>query len=191
VVLRHSGLIFAALVGAEGRLRMSLPAMDAGGEVTVGFTTGPDLIAYASVPDLADYNRTALVWQGRDAGLHLTALEYGAGFGSVGHVRADAPREPDTKLGGYLTALGDPALSPSLLAEVYSAPATLSATEVMIEAEVTTKNCGTVVSGNTVLSRSAKAQMAGEVSFALPGCDAVGDFVMMDVAPADVAVANR
>lgn len=117
-------------------------------------------------------------------GLQLHVLEFGAGYGSSGHVWAGAPKEVLRGVrgeGGFLTRLGSPELGN--VADVYSYPAEAmdgaADLAMTVEAEITPANCGRDISGE-ILQRSLDGSIDSvEVMFAVPGCDAVGDILVL------------
>jgi hypothetical protein len=107
VTITHSGMTIAAQTDAVGLMTLDLPALEAPAFVTVTLPDGSASDVTVDVPDLADYDRVALAWQG-DLGVELHVLENGAAWMSEGHVHPDAPRRHGRRSGrGFLTLLGD------------------------------------------------------------------------------------
>jgi hypothetical protein len=177
VTLRHAALIFAARTDASGNLSVSVPALAPDGVVKAGFMSGTTLEARKSVPDIAAVSRSVLQWRGA-ADLRLNAYEYSAAFGSAGHIRTEAPRAPDTALGGYLTVLGDAELDRPLMAQVYTAPAGMTDVALEVESKITTADCGTDASARMLRLEGGELAIR-DITIAMPGCDAVGDMVLM------------
>jgi len=65
-----------------------------------------------------------------------------------------------------------------LLAEVYTYPAMGSA-DVVIEAAVTAQTCGRELLGETLLSEAGRVTVT-DLTLAMPDCDAVGDFLVLN-----------
>jgi hypothetical protein len=110
---------------ALGRLEMALPALAEEAQVTVALPGPATVSARVTVPDLPDYDRVAVQWQGADS-FQLHAYEFGAAHGTAGHVSGADPADPQRAtdgIGGFLTVLGDSSTDWPLLAEVYSFPA--------------------------------------------------------------------
>lgn len=124
-----------------------------------------------------------LQWHG-PAGFQLHALEFGASYEDEGHVWSGAPKAPGRSLrgeGGFLTRLGDPSVGG--VAEVYSYPVGLmdeeGAVALTVEAEVTSRNCGTDIAGQVMQRRADGGMAIRDVAFSVPGCDAVGDILVL------------
>lgn len=185
VTVAHGGLVVAMATDAAGDLSMMLPAFSATARVDVRFATGDTVSATQAVGGLEALARVGVQWQGAE-GLRLHAFENGAGFDMPGHVSATAPRDRTTGEGGFLTVLGDPTVDHPLMAEVYTAPAGTVLSEVLVEAPVTDATCGRLVAGQALRMVPGKAAVTETVSFAMPGCDAVGDSLMLGLAPVTV-----
>lgn len=185
VTVSHGGLVVAMATDAAGDLSMMLPAFSATARVDVRFATGDTVSATQAVGGLEALGRVGVQWQGAE-GLRLHAFENGAGFDMPGHVSAIAPRDRTTGEGGFLTVLGDPTVDHPLMAEVYTAPAGTVVSEVVVEAPVTDATCGRLVAGQALRMVPGRAAVTETVSFAMPGCDAVGDSLMLGLAPVAV-----
>lgn len=197
VVVRHAGLAVTGRTSPTGALDLSLPAFEAAGEVTVAVTGGPSATAAAEVTDLAGYDRVAVQWQNADA-FQLHAYEFGAGFGAPGHVSAANPGGPDRALGGvggFLTLAGDSRTEWPLLAEIYTFPAgriaRSGAVELVLEAAITAETCGRELLGETLEMRRGGAVARSELDVSMPGCDAVGDFVLLRDLFGDLVLARN
>lgn len=191
VVISHSGLTFAVATDKAGDLGLMLPALAAEASVDVRIGSEEVMRATHDVTGLDALSRIAVQWQGSE-GFHLSAFENGAGFGTEGHVSATRPRDRATSDGGFLTVLGDPAVDRPMLAEVYTAPEATRVDEIVIEAEVTATTCGRALNGTALRMAPGAPPRIEPLSFAMPGCDAVGDFLMLSLGPvaeAPVAVA--
>lgn len=185
VSISHAGLIFAAATDKAGELRLMLPAMAREAKVEVRFGTGETVAASRTVTGVDSLARIAVQWRGAE-GLHLHAFEGGAGFDAPGHVSAAAPRDRMTRDGGFVTLLGDPAVDHPLMAEVYTAPAGTAPGEMMIEAPVTERTCARLVAGQVLRMVPGAEPAAETLSFAMPGCDAAGDSLLLGLAPVQV-----
>lgn len=186
VVISHSGLTFATATDKAGDLDLMLPALDAEAKVDVRIGTEEVMSATHDVIGLDALSRIAVQWEGAE-GFHLSAFENGAAFGAPGHVSAARPRDRATSDGGFLTILGDPAVDRPMLAEVYTAPAATRVDEVVIEAEVSAATCGRALDGAALRMAPGAAVESEPLSLAMPGCDAVGDFLMLSLGPVAVA----
>jgi hypothetical protein len=181
--ISHAGMSFAARSDADGRLAATIPALGARGRVAVRFETGAELADEIVVPDIGAVRRVALTVRGQ-TGLHLNAYVKGAGFGAAGHIRPGNDGLPTLGLGGFLTRLGDPALARPRLAEVFTQPALGPAARVEVIAEVEEGNCGRDLIGVTFTAEGTVVPVTGAISFAMPDCTALGDRLVMDLAPA-------
>lgn len=179
VILSHAGLALTARTSATGSLFTSIPAMDMAGEVAVTFADGTREVASMPMPELEGMQRFAVQWSADDR-LALNAFRDGATYGEPGHLTAqplamlDGAMEP----GAAVMALGDPDVPLPLLAEVYTLP-TDGKAELTIEAKVTPKTCGRDLIGETLDSRDGVVTVQ-DLTLAMPGCDAVGDFIVLN-----------
>lgn len=198
VTIRHAGLLFAMQTDFAGGAAFALPAMTRNAEVSVNFADGETARAVQAVGGLDALKRVAVQWRGRP-GLRLNAYENGAAYGEPGHVSAAAPRDPAAGEGGFITVLGDPAVEMPMLAEVYTLPTGPAARRVSadltIEAEVTASGCGRVLHGEALYARAGSDPLRDPLRLAMPGCDAMGDFVMLALPdhaqPVSVAAAGQ
>jgi hypothetical protein len=181
VTVRHAGLVFSAKTDAVGNYSVLVPALEKNGAITVEFAGHERLRAAHKVDDLDNYLRTALQWIGASA-FHLNAFENGAQFGGDGHINFSSPGKPDNSNGGFLTVLGDPTIKQPLLAEVYTAPKDLAIDAIQIEAAVTEAFCGRSVAGQKLSLYPGMDVAIQPVVINMPSCDAVGDFVVMNLA---------
>lgn len=180
VVIRHSGLAVTGRISEGGALVASIPALEAQAEVTVAFADSTRVSAMSEVGDLQLYDRFAVQWMDGDAfGLH--AFEAGAELGAAEHVWADAPRAAGAT-GGFLTEIGSTEVERPLRAQVYTWPAGVAAlsgdVSIMLEAAVTPDTCGRELIGETVQLTTGRLAVR-DLTLAMPGCEAVGEFVMM------------
>ena len=191
VVISHSGLTVAVATDKAGDLDLMLPALAAEATVNVRIGTEEVMSATHDVTGLDALSRVAVQWEGAE-GFHLSAFENGAAFGMPGHVSATQPRDRATSDGGFLTVLGDPAVDHPMLAEVYTAPVATRVDDIVVEAEVSAATCGRALDGAMLRMAPGATVQSEPLSFAMPGCDAVGDFLMLSLGPvaeAPVAVA--
>lgn len=175
VSLRHGGLVIAATLDGQGGLRLDLPAFESSGQVSALLGDGGFASAAAKV-DLTGYRRFAVQWMADDA-FQLHALEQGADYGAPGDVHAGNPNPPG---GGLLMQLGDPALPVPMLAEVYTwPPGKAVSVRPVIEAAVTAATCGRALAGET-LGLSGGRVTVQSLTLAMPGCDAIGDILVLN-----------
>lgn len=184
VEIAHSGLTLSMATDAMGLLTLDLPAFEASAFFEVRFADGSAHEALVAVPDLDGYTRVGLAWAG-DRALELHAMEGGAAFGAPGHVWHETPGSiGDTIDGtaGHLLILGDATLDSPMLAHVYTVPrATPVAGDVAIsiDAPITEANCGLPTEAVTLRREAGGALDITELNFTTPGCDAVGDILVL------------
>lgn len=185
VVVRHAGLAVTERLSAAGFLEVTLPAFSDVAEFDAAFADGTVLRANVMVPDMAAYDRVAVQWQSPDS-FQLHAFEFGAEFGAPGHVSAASPRDPGYALrgtGGFLMLIGDSQVPWPLLAEVYTFPTAETArsgsVSIEIEAMVTPEVCGREMLGETLEIHGGAPVTVRELTLSMPGCDAVGQFIVL------------
>lgn len=190
IVLRHGGLAVTGKASVAGSLAASLPGLDKDGSVSVIFADGTRIDAAAALTDLGSFRRFGVQWQGNDA-FAVNAFEGGAEFGAPGHIWSDNlfQSAPGAAMGGFLLVLGDPAVENPMLAEVYTFPtdAALSV-DMTVEAAVTASTCDREMLGELLLSEGGTAT-ATDLTMAMPGCDAVGDVLVLNNPVEDLKLA--
>ncbi len=197
VAIHHQGMMFNAITDAEGNLNLKVPALAEEAFFIAAFDDGEGAVAITGVPSLMMYDRAVLQWQGEDD-VQLHALEYGATYGDAGHVWAASaadPKQAVAGLGGFLTSLGDPAAPDALMVEVYTFPTGLAlrdgAIEISVEAEVTTRNCGRLVEAQSIQLMKGAEVNATDLSMTMPGCDAVGEYLVLKNMFQDLTLASK
>lgn len=194
LTVHHHGLAFTMTTDAEGRLIMLAPALREQAVFILAFADGDGAVAYAHVPDLADVERVALQWRGA-AGFELHAREFGADYGTAGHIWHGAVPHGDTQRHGVLTRLGDPSVAGALLAEIYTFPAKAAGREgtidLSIEAEVTSANCNQQVTAHSIEMRPAGGLKKRDLTLTVPDCDAIGSFLVLNNLVSDMKVASN
>lgn len=197
VSIVHEGMTFSRHLSGEGKLKETIPALTPDVAISFSFMNGETITAFAEVPSVSLYDRVVLQWQGKTIA-QIHAREYGADYGTEGHVWAGAPRDFSAVIGGhggFLTSLGDPAAMSPMLAEVYTFPSGLAKTEggveLTIEAEVTQDNCGTEIQARTSQYAAGKEISSRFMSLAVPNCSAVGNFLVLNNLLQDLTVARK
>jgi hypothetical protein len=197
VTVHHAGLLFNEVTDGSGSFDITVPAMATEAVFVVAFSNGDGAVAQATVEELADYDRVALQWKG-DTGFELHAREFGADYGSEGHVWSGAMREMSfavTGEGGYISRLGNSAVPDGLLAEVYTFPvgAVQSAGDVAlsVEAEVARNNCGLEIEAQTLQTFSGKDITSRDLTLSVPDCDAAGNFLVLNNLFEDLKLASN
>lgn len=190
-------LRFAAVTNESGALNIAVPALSDAPVFIVQFADGSMKTATANVPDTAEFKRIAVQWRGSNE-MHIHAFEYGASYDAPGHVWAEAPHSPQTAVfgkGGFLISLGTPGIENPAQAEVYSYPRGAhpdsGLVRVNIETEVKSGNCGREISGETLQPGADGKLQQAEVSFAVPECAAVGEFLVLKNILRDLKIAQN
>jgi hypothetical protein len=185
VVLRHAGLAIAEKLDAQGKLAITLPALTATAEVSVLLVNADFAHAEISVPDAANTRRFAVQWMADDS-FQLHAMEAGATYGDPGHVSAETPVSHN---GSYLLSLGDPGVDLPMMAEVFTWPTdTTISVQPVIEAAITDRTCDRELLGETILADAGKTTTK-DLTVSMPGCDAVGDILVLNNLLGDVTLA--
>lgn len=197
VTFHHNGMIWTMTTDANGVAQVTAPALsetavfiaDIGGQVGA--------VTVVTVPDVAAYDRSVVQWQG-ETGLEIHAREFGAGYNDEGHVSQASMRDASMAItgeGGYLVALGDTRLDGAMMAQVYTYPSGNSlvagSVEMSVEAEVTPANCGREVAAQTIQVIAGAEPFARDLEMTLPGCDAVGEFLVLNNMLTDLTLASR
>jgi hypothetical protein len=177
VVLRHEGLAITGLTTATGALFTSLPALSAAAKIEATLADGIRVATEIDVPEALNFRRFGVQWQGEDA-FQVNAYENGAEYGAPGHIYGVQPGLA-SDAGGYLQILGDPAAPMPLLAEIYTYPVASAPVRVEVEAAVTDKTCGRELLAETIATQDAEV-IVTELTFAMPECDAIGDFLVLN-----------
>lgn len=164
VEIRHGGMEFAARMPIGRPLRLTIPALEAGGEVVVRLEGGEELRGVVALPDLSRHRRFVLT--------------------SADPMRLQADAE-----GGWMTQLGDADLDQPLVAQVYTYPAQGSA-KVQVQLRNTAATCGQSLRGQTISSRLGRVE-ASLLRVDLPECAAGPVAIYLKNLDQDVKVASR
>ncbi|KKK94445.1 hypothetical protein LCGC14_2682800, partial [marine sediment metagenome] len=128
----------------------------------------------------------------------LHAREFGADYGDAGHVWSGAPRDMTAAVlgeGGFMTRNGDTDTSDPLMAEVYSFPVAAAGQEgdvaLSVEAEVSEANCGLEIEAQALELRGSDQVKTQNLTLAVPDCDAVGNFLVLNNLLQDLKVAQN
>ena len=197
VTIHHQGMIFSQLTDETGRVDVVVPALAQEAFFIAAFAGGEGAVASTAVPDLANYDRAALQWQGIDA-VQLHALEFGADYDSEGHVWAATSRDLDFAAppkAGFLTTLGDDRVINALMAEVYTFPTGKynqdGTVALSVEAEVTAANCGRDISAQSIQLDSLQEPTAIDLTMTMPDCGAIGEFLVLKNMFKDLTLAAK
>jgi hypothetical protein len=190
-------MMFTHATDQGGRAAMLVPALTQSAVFIAGFANGEGAVAKTEVTDLGAYQRVVVQWQG-DSGMSLHALEFGAEFGSAGHVRPDARRDvaaAATGEKGFMSLLGDADQPDAFMAQVYTFPSVPASRDgtvtLMVEAEVTPANCARDIEAQSLQTRAGGALKVQDVTLMMPECDAVGDFLVLKNLLNDFTIASN
>jgi len=182
VTVTHSGMSIRQRTDAVGLMTLDLPALETPAFVTVSLSDGSESDILVPVPDLADYDRVALAWRG-DLGVQLHVMENGAAWMSEGHVHPGAPRGPEAvgNGAGFLAVLGDAELDAPMMAQVYTMPRGTGPTraDVSVDAPITAANCARAAEARMLHVQAAGRAEVVPLGLTYPGCDAVGDTLVL------------
>jgi hypothetical protein len=176
---------------------VTVPALAEGAVFMADLGDAGGAVAAATVTDVNDFDRAVLQWQG-DVGPEIHALEFGARYGEPGHVWHGAPGAADLAIagtGGFLMRLGDGlGLNPQM-AEVYTFPSatTQQSGQVAftIETPVTDATCGRDLAAQTIQVSPGAEPFAFDLTMAVPGCDFVGEILVLKDMIYDLTLAAR
>ncbi len=197
VEVEHAGLRFAMRTSVLGDLEIAVPAFMTEAEFSVIMADGSAASTSIRVPEAASIDRVALQWRG-DPTMSIHAFEFGANPGDPGHIYHDKHASTLGRAahsGGEIVALGDPGVESPRLAEVYSLPPkSYSADGVVrlqVESEVTAFTCGKDAVAEAVQSSQGGRPTVVSVRLAMPGCDAVGDILVLKNILRDLRVVSN
>ena len=197
LTIHHQGMMFTILTDAAGTTDILVPAMAQDAFFIAAFESGDGAVTSAEVPELANFDRAALQWQGVNA-VQLHALEFGADYDTDGHVWSASSGELDfvaPSQAGFLVRLGDESRDTPLMVEVYTFPTgTVSrdgSVALTVEAEVTAENCGRDVAAQSIQIDPTSAPIAIDLTMTMPECDAVGEFLVLKNMFKDLTLAAK
>ena len=192
VVIHHQGMMFTVLTDSEGKAQVVVPALAEVAVFVAALDGGSGAAASIVVPELANFDRAVLQWQGVQ-GLGLHALEFGAAYADEGHVWAGAARDMTTLAGGFMTRLGADSAENALMAEIYTFPAGAAAqdgtVDLTVEAEVTAANCGRDVAAQSIQIMPGAEPAVMDLTMTMPDCSAVGEYLVLNNMLQDLTLA--
>ncbi|WP_170786098.1 hypothetical protein [Ruegeria lacuscaerulensis] len=188
--VHHSGLTVTQQTDATGRLEVTIPALSEYAIFLISVGDQAGTVATTHIPDITHFDRVALHWQG-NTDLQIHALEFGASYGSTGHVSVDAK----TQGAGQVVHLGQPDLNDAQNVQVYSYPAGQSdqtgSITLSVEAEVTRANCGQELHLQSLELRGDQRLSARDLSVTLPECSKAGEFLVLNNLLEDLKIAAK
>ncbi len=191
----HAGMRFSSRLDQSGLMQASVPALEEDAFFNAMFTDGHIESTNILMLTASDYQRVALFWQG-ETGFTLYALENNALYGSAGHVSVTSPFSPAYSIAearGFLTKLGQ--IEQGYSAIIYSYPAMLTDSgagpEISIQAEVLAGTCDSKIMATILRSNGMSTLEALPLTMAVPGCDAVGEYLVLKNLPQSLRIAAR
>ncbi len=179
VEVHHSGLTVTQQTDAKGVLNLTIPALSEYAIFLISLADQKGTVATTHIPDISQYTRVALQWQG-ETDLQIHALEFGANYGSQGHVSAD----PETHGAGSVIHLGQSGLGDARNIEVYSFPVAQAhqsgSIALTVEAEVTAENCGRDLNVQSLELRGDRQLRSRDLTLNLPDCSNTGEFLVLN-----------
>lgn len=171
VVIRYSDISFTTLTGADGTLRLQLPALERETLVAAYFEGSAIALAKVTVPDIGDFVRFG-VEMPFPAKFDLRAMEGDTLYvGSSGTVPRDATSRIHT--------LGAPAVSDRIISQVYTfSGLDMTDSALSVEVRITEETCGQTLPLTAVLSRGGVLESA-EHRISVPLCGTSGDILVL------------
>ena len=195
--LHQNGMMFTEATDDKGHRALTVPALAEDTVFIASFGNGEGAIATASVNKFAFYDRFVVQWGG-ESGIKIHALEYGSDFGDQGHVWVNAAYDMARAArgeGGFLTRHGSGDLDNPLIAEVYTFPTETAPrggdVSLRVEAEVTAANCGRDLEIQTIATDDIRGLKVQDIVLAMPDCDGIGDFLVLNNLFNDLKVAQN
>jgi hypothetical protein len=197
VTLHHNGMMVSETTDMNGRLAAQMPALSQTAVYMASFASGRSAMAKAEVTSLDVYDRVVVQWQGPGE-LQIHALEFGADYGDEGHIWMGAPRDIAAAAlgkGGFVTRHGRTMPDQDLRAQVYTFPSGTSATlgdvALTVETEVSGDNCGRQMEGQALQITGGGALGVTDLTVDMPGCEAIGDFLVLKNLLQDLKIARN
>ena len=197
VTIHHNGMLFTETTTDAGGVDLRVPALARDSVFILAFANGEGTVAQTTVEEIDQFDRAVLQWKG-DIGFQIHAREFGADYGSAGHIWSEEPGDIAsvvTGSGGVLTRYGDTSAADPLLAEVYTFPK--SATErtgsvaLSVEAEVTHANCGLEIEAQSLEVQPDGLIRTQNLILPVPDCEATGSFLVLNNLLQDLKVAGK
>ncbi|MBY6056367.1 hypothetical protein [Leisingera daeponensis] len=188
LTVHHSGMSFTVSLDSAGHYAAQLPALTRTAVFIAESASGPGAVAVAEVSDFGAVEHVVVQWSA-NSGFELHAREFGAAYGSAGHVWHGATAGTSA---GRIIRLGDENLLAPRIAEIYSVPASVSgqsgSVALTAEAEVTGSNCGRDVFAQALQLRAGRLSTR-DLVMAMPDCEAQGSFLVLNNLLEDLKIA--
>jgi len=158
VSIDHGGLSFTAPLSMTGELSLRLPAMQTDAQVKATLSDGETLETQAYVPEVAQYARVALQWQGADPG-QLVATAPAILEGDLFHLGTS--HGADAKVLHVFSRRIDDVTASGVV-------------RLSLHADVTAQNCVTGQAAKVRRAVPGEPVTAYDVAIKGPGCGAIG-----------------
>lgn len=195
--LHHNGMMISEVTDESGAIEFHAPALSQNAVFIVAFVNGEGAVATVEVPSLELYDRAIVQWQG-DSDLQIHAREFGADYGTDGHVWAGAARDlsaASSGAGGFITRHGAADLENALVVEAYTFPAAMMDRDgdvrLTVETEVSQGNCGRDIEAQSIQRDADGDLKTQDLVLAVPECDAIGDFLVLKNLLNDLKIAAK
>ena len=192
VLVEYAGLTAAVGLDAGGTASVDLPAFSEVTDIAVRVGSEAPVHQTVRVPNATAYKRIAVAWSGSSP-ISVHALEFSATPGSAGHVATNRVRRDGSE--GTVRRIGDPEMDTPRLAEIYSFPQAGAGrggtVRISVTAEVTEENCGTVMELTVLQGRDGKPPDNSVTAIPVPGCNAVGDILVLKNLVQDLKIARN
>ena len=194
ITFHHQGMIFTVQSDVNGIAQVVVPALADQAVFMAELAGTLGSIAMVTVPDVAQFDRAVLQWQG-NTGLQLHAREFGAGTNTDGHVWENTAGQTQAGSGGYMVQLGDVLGDAAAVAQVYTYPSGNSlaqgSIDLTVEVEVTDRNCGQNIAAQSMQFSPQGSMTALDLEVTFPACDAVGEYLVLNNMLADLTLAAK
>ncbi len=195
--VHHNGMMVSGMTDDDGLAAVMLPALTENAVYMVTFPGDDTVVANAEVTSVVDYDRAIVQWSAYD-GLQVHALEYGATYQEPGHVWSGAMGEMASAAkgeGGFMMRIGTPTPLSNHMVEVYTFPTGMALREgtvdLSLEAVVTEANCGRDLEAQVIQKSGDTPMTVRELTLAMPDCDAIGDFLVLNNMFDDLNIARN
>ena len=195
-VLRQGVFQITARTDENGNAALLVPALKEDAHFVALFDNVAHAEVTVAVLDARLFDRAVLQWNG-EFNLQLHALESGAAIGDPDHVwSASVHTAADAIAGddGFVMRFGTTNADIPHLAEVYTYPIggdPDQTTLLQVGVAVTEQNCGREVDAFVIKTDDGEPMVTQKMAAALPGCDAIGEVVILPNKFEDLTLASR
>jgi len=172
-----------------------LPALQQTARFELQFENGTSVEVSVPVADASEFERVAVQWRG-PADLSLHAFEGDADHSTPNHAHGARPYGPARSTlpdAGFLTQLGNSDLPDGWRSDVYTYPRTggmrANFVEIVLEASISQATCGRRVLAETMHTAHGGPDRAVDLAISMPGCEDVGDVLVLKNLVPDVRLA--